>query len=69
MSPTADPFTAAQPTYRRAADLGAQPMPLAAFEVATFKRRPSLYGSALRGLAVLIVAVVAVWTLAFVVTP
>lgn len=49
MTTAADPFTAAQPTYRRAADLGAQPMPLAAFEVATFKRRPSLYGSIVRG--------------------
>lgn len=60
---TVDPFTAAQPTFRRAAELGAQPMPLAAFEVATFKRRPSLYGSALRGLAVFLIGTVGLWAL------
>lgn len=63
MFTAADPFTAAQPTYRRAADLGAHPMPLAAFEVATFKRRPSLYGAALRGLAWFLVGTAALWTL------
>lgn len=61
MATATDPFTAAQPTYRRAADLGAQPMPLAAFEVATFKRRPSLYGSALRGLAGVTLFLAVVW--------
>lgn len=58
---TVDPFTAAQPTFRRAADLGAQPMPLAAFEVATFKRRPSFYGSILRGFVGVSLFLAVVW--------
>lgn len=61
LSTAADPFTAAQPSFRRAASLGAQPMPLAAGEVATFRRRPSLYGSALKGLFWLGVVLLAVW--------
>lgn len=61
LSTAADPFTAAQPTFRRATALGAQPMPLAAGEVATFKRRPSLHGSALKGLFWLGVFLVGIW--------
>lgn len=56
-----DPFTAASQTYGRAASLGARPMPLAAGEVATFRRRPSLYGSALKGLFWLGVFLLALW--------
>lgn len=68
LSTAADPFTAAQPTFRRATALGAQPMPLAAGEVATFKRRPSLYGAALRGLLGCAAFITVVWTLGWAVS-
>lgn len=35
-----DPFTAATPHFRRAIRLGASPLPLAAYEVASYPRPP-----------------------------
>lgn len=62
----AEPWAEARETYRRFA---AEDRPGDPWAVPFEPKRPSLYGSALKGLAVLLIGLSAVWALALAVMP